>query len=254
MTLDIEAMMEAHRSELREPAATLLAVQQLYGDNVRDQTIKAYGRLNDAHLLINGVLGAGLLRINGKITEATQIAQERNALFASFVIGMNTCENAIAEGRYLQGLTLLRQEMETLAQLKAVAAGQRRGKKTPNVKALEGSIARLYGDLCAAAHLSQHHMIRSVTEWQLSSNDLPGPTGTTRYFPAFDEGLARRSFSLHLMLTMGLVEEFGIDLHHSHSRDAFSQREGEALHLALVLMACEGMVEIDPVQNASRGR
>jgi hypothetical protein len=85
----------------------LFALQRVFGDKVREQTMKAYGRLVDAHLLTTGVLAAALLRVNGKITPITPTSEERNALFASFVIGIEACESAIAEGRYLQALALL---------------------------------------------------------------------------------------------------------------------------------------------------
>jgi hypothetical protein len=159
MTDDIEAAVEVHKRELIESAATLYAVQKIYGDKVREQSKAAYRRLIDAHLLIVGVLATGLLRTNGKITPITDTSEERNALFASYVIGMEACERTIEEGRYLQAHALLRQEMETLAQLKAVAAGKRNEDRSPNVAVLEKSIARLYSGLSAAAHVSNHHMV-----------------------------------------------------------------------------------------------
>jgi hypothetical protein len=71
MTDDIKSDVEAHQRELIESAATLYAVQKVYGDKVREQSKAAYPRLVDAHLLITGVLATGLLRTNGKITPIT---------------------------------------------------------------------------------------------------------------------------------------------------------------------------------------
>src|SRR5713101_9570728 len=147
MTDDIESAVEVHKRELIESAATLYAFQKIYGDKVREQSKAAYRRLVDAHLLIMGVLAAGLLRTNGKITSITDTSEERKALFASYVIGMEACERAIEEGRYLQAYALLRQEMETLAQLKAVTSGKRNENRSPNVAVLEKSLARLYDGL-----------------------------------------------------------------------------------------------------------
>src|SRR5260370_21266222 len=112
MPNDIDAVVEARQPELVEAAATLYAVQKVCGDYVGEQSKAAYRRLVEAHLLITGVLATGLLRINGKITSITEGGEERNALFASYVIGMDLCERAIEEGRYLQAHALLRQEME----------------------------------------------------------------------------------------------------------------------------------------------
>ena len=245
MTDDIKAAVEAHQRELIESAATLYAVQKINGDKVREQSKAAYGRLIDAHLLITGVLAAGLLRNHGRITPVTDASEERKALFASYVIGMEACERAIEEGRYLQAHALLRQEMETLAQLKAVSAGKRNERRSPNVAVLERSLARLYDDLSAAAHVSKHHIVRAATEWDVSSKHLPGPTSGTRYFPAFIEGLARRSFGLHLMLTLRLIEEMSIDLHDQHGDNGFTEREVEAIDLAVQLMVAEGILVQD---------
>jgi len=245
MTDDMEVALEAHKGELIKAAATLYAVQETHGDKVREQSKAAYRRLVDAHLLITGVLATGLLRINGKITMITDTSEERDALFASFVIGMTVCESAIEEGRYLQAHALLRQEMETLAQLKAVAAGKRTENRSPNVAVLEKSIARLYGGLSDSAHVSKHHIVRSATGWDFSGENLPGPTSGTRFFPAFDEELARRSFALHLMLTLRLIEEMNIDLHEQHGGDGFTPRECEAVNLAVQVMVAERMLVQD---------
>jgi hypothetical protein len=74
---------------------------------------------------------------------------------------------------------------------------------------------------------------------------LPGLTNGTRYFPAFDEDLARRSFGLHLILTLRLIEELSTDLHEQHGDDGFTERESEALNIAVQLMVGEGMLEPD---------
>jgi hypothetical protein len=245
MTDDFEAAVDVQQRELIESAATLYAAQKIYGDKVREQSRAAYRRLVDAHLLIAGVLATGLLRTNGKVTPITDTSEERNALFASYVIGMEPCERAIEEGRYLQAHALLRQEMETLAQLKAVTADKRNENCSPNVAVLEKSLARLYGELSAAAHVSKHHIVRAATEWDVSGENLPGPTSGTRYFPVFVEELARRSFGLHLMLTLRLIEEMSIDLHEQHGDDGFSEREVEAVNLAVQLMIAEGVLEQD---------
>ncbi|WP_018266695.1 hypothetical protein [Methylosinus sp. LW4] len=247
---ELDSAVEAHQRKLIEAAGTLVAVQQVCGDKVREQTKSAYRRLTDAHLLVTGVLGAALLRINGIVKPSTNNSQERNALFAAFVIGTPTCENTIKEGRYLQASCLLRQEMELFAQIKAVRAGQREEKRrSPNISALKDSgfgesLARLYDELSAAAHASKHHIVRSVTAYEVSGDDLPGPTSGTRYFPEFDEGCARRSFSLHLLLTVGIIEEFGIALRENGDGEGLSEGEIEAVNLALDLMKAEGMIEI----------
>jgi len=90
--------------------------------------------------------------------------------------------------------------------------------------------------------VSTHQIVRAATEYEIPGDDLPGPTSGTRNFPAFDKGLARRSFGLHLALTLELLREFIIDLHQRY-HDGVEEREIEAINLALQLMQSEGMIE-----------
>lgn len=240
-----EARVSALQQELIESATMLFAVQKVEGNKVKESTQKAYKRLVDAHMLLTGVIGAALIRTNGKISEHTSTSKERTALFASFVIGLSPFEDTLANGQYLQAHALLRQEMETVAQLKAIRLGKVRAKKTPNVSVLEQSIARLYGGLSDAAHVAAHEIVHAATSYEFDETViLPGPTSGTRYFPAFDEGLSRRSFALHLMLIVNVIEELGLDLIEQHKSDAFSDRDAEAITLAMLLMRDEGLVEI----------
>ncbi|MGY4497833.1 hypothetical protein ACVWYH_001760 [Bradyrhizobium sp. GM24.11] len=248
-TLNDEAI-ERHKQALIEPAATLYAVQKVYGDQAKAKAMVAFGRLIDAHMLVTGVLASGLLRINGAIVEGDQTSFERDALFAAFVIGLEPCERAIAEARYLQAHAMLRQELEILAQLKAVRANRRKLNGAPNIAALEQSLARLYGGLSAAAHVSQHHIVQSATSWDGEMENLPGPTNLTRYFPETDVGLARRSYALHIYMVLRLVEELSIDLASRYDRAAFTVSENEALNLAIELMIAEGMLELIDAESA----
>lgn len=92
--------------------------------------------------------------------------------------------------------------------------------------------------------MSRHDIVRSATAWDGELNDLPGPTNVTRYFPAPDEGLARRSYALHIYMIIRLVEELSADLSARHKSAAFTGAENKALNLAIDLMAAEGMLEI----------
>lgn len=148
-TLNDEAI-ERHKQALIEPAATLYAVQQVYGDQAKAKAMVAFGRLIDAHMLVTGVLASGLLRINGAIVEGDQTSFERDALFAAFVIGLEPCERAIAEARYLQAHAMLRQELEILAQLKAARALDQRFKLVASN--LERVVSHPARDLCGTSN------------------------------------------------------------------------------------------------------
>src|SRR5687768_15851912 len=97
MNDEAEAQIKTLQQELFESGAMLFAAQKVASDEVQEQTKRAYGRLLDAHMLATGVLGAVLIRTNGKIVEQAPTGEERNALFASFVIGLNSCEKSIVQ-------------------------------------------------------------------------------------------------------------------------------------------------------------
>lgn len=243
---DNEQDLRKFTAQFLKPASTLFAVQKVQGATVREETTRAYRKMVDAHLLITGVLAAAIERVGGKVVETSPAYEERTALFASFVIGMDLCERAIEEGRYLQALTLVRQEMEIIAQLITITRGKRQEGKQPKVTVLEEPLRRLYDDLSAAAHVSRHHIVRAATEMDVSTMELPGATSGTRYFPVFDETIARRCFSLHLMLVLRLIEQMSIDYHEQYApEDHFRRDDANALELAVSLMVAEEMFEDD---------
>jgi hypothetical protein len=197
-------------------------------------------------MLLSGVLASAILKVDGKLVEASQVGQERTALFASFVIGMDLCENAIVEGRYLQALTLLRQELETVAQLTLISMGKRKDGEAANLKVLEKSLVRFHGDLSAAAHVSKHDVVRSMTELDVSELDVPAFTAGARYYPAFNVNLARRAFALHLVLIVKVIEHMSVEHEERHApEDRFGESESIAVHLAAALMKSEGVIELD---------
>jgi hypothetical protein len=238
-----EKRLEELKAALIEPAATIYAAQKYAGDEVRTKTKAAFGRMVDAHLLVAGVLGGVLLRTNEKRVEYSADTHERSVLFASYVVGMPLCEQAIEEGRYLQALTLLRHEMETLAQIVSSHQGTRVHGKQANVSVLRKDRARMYGTLSAAAHSAKHGMAAELLTQQYESEEWI-TTGTS-FYPVLNETLARRSFSFHLVLTIDLIAQMAIDYAKNHPENGIVPLDQEALNLALSLLADEGMVEID---------
>jgi hypothetical protein len=237
--------LEQLKADLIGSASTLYAAQKVAGDQVRAQSKAAFGRMADAHLLVCGVLGAVLLRTNGKRTQDGLLNQERRVLFASYVVGMPLCELAIQEGRYLQALTLLRQEMETLAQIVISHSGQRKPGKLANVAVLGKNISRVYGDLSAAAHASNHDMASELLTQVLETEDKI--SRGTYFYPIQNKELARKAFALHLFLTMNLISQIAIDYNAAHPEDGFGPLDQQALNLAMDLLKEEGLVEDIPV-------
>jgi len=202
----------------------------------------------DAHLLITGVLAGALIRTNGMRTEYDVYHQERQVLFASYVVGMSICEQAIEEGRYLQAMTLLRQEMETLAQIVTSHAGKRESGKLANMAALGKDISRTYGDLSAAAHASNHDMASHLLTAAMEGEEAI--SRATYFYPVANANLARRAFALHLVLTMNLIGQVSIDYYKTHPKDGFGPADQEALNLAVDLLKEEGMLEEFPSKTS----
>jgi len=67
----------------------------------------------------------------------------------------------------------------------------------------------------------------------------------TRYFPETDDGLARRSFALHIYMMIRLIEELSLDFDERHPDHAFTDSERAALDHAIGVMIAEGLVELD---------
>jgi hypothetical protein len=244
--------LEQLKSALIGPASTLYAAQKVASDQVRAQTEAAFGHMVDAHLLVSGVLGGVLLRTNGKLTQDGLLNQERRVLFASYVVGMPLCELAIQEGRYLQALTLLRHEMETLAQIVTSHSGQRKKGKVANVAVLGKDISRVYGDLSAAAHASNHDMASELLTKIVDETEDRISRGTY-FYPVQNMKLARQAFALHLMLTINLITQVAIDYNKAHPEDGFGPLDLEALNLAMELLKKEGLAEEVPVVD-TRGK
>lgn len=247
-TPDETTRLEQLKTALRGPALTLYGAQSFAGDQVRAKSKASFGRMIDAHLLVSGVLAAVLLRTNGKRTQDGLLNQERRVLFASYVVGMSVCELAIQEGRYLQAMTLLRQEMETLAQIVESHDGTRKPGQTANVKVLGKDLSRVYGDLSAAAHASSHDMVSGFVTGIMETEEAT--TRATYFYPVENMKLARQAFALHLVLTMNLIGQIAIDYNKAHPKDGFGPLEQEALNVAMELLKAEGVVEGIPTKTS----
>ena len=80
--LNVDKLQESMFNSI-EPFVTLQKVQEIASQEITSQTKESYGLLAQAHQLVVGVLGAVLLRINGKYTNITSTGEQRNALFAA---------------------------------------------------------------------------------------------------------------------------------------------------------------------------
>lgn len=243
MDAEFENKLVELREALLQPAATLMAKQQMKNSEIKFLTKESYGFLHDAYWLIYGVIGAALSRVNEKTFDQTPKDFERNALFSSFVIGLDICRTAIENGVYLQAACLLRQEMEMLAQMKGV---NKEGKKQKaNLKLLENSISRLYGELSKAAHATCSDILFQATVADpITEDELNGLAIFTRFYPELDEEVAHRLFSLHILL----MREVAIEILGDHSKRegcGHTNQDMEAIDMIIRLLKIEGMDVID---------
>lgn len=237
-----EGDLKKHQTRLIESAAMLYAAQKIETDKNVLKSKKAYGKMLDAHMLITGVLGSLLIRNNGVPVKDRPEWRERRAIFAAYVIGIPLCETAIENGQHLQAATLIRQSLEMLAQLNAIKAGKRHNKKSPNINSLPEDLRRIYSELTGAAHVIPHWLIEAMTfhDIEIKVHTVPNLKGGTRFFPAFETDLVRRSFSLHLLIMLQIMAEMEADYQEQGLR-GFEQEDHEALTLAIELTQAEGM-------------
>ncbi len=246
LTPDAIARLEELKGILSNDAVALTARQKAAGDKVRERTKADLGRLSDAHLLTCGVLAGVLRRTSGLPMKRSAATEERMVLFASFVVGLPLFEQAIEEGRYLQAMALVRQAMETLAQLVGSHHGRRVPGKTVPVNILGTDIARAYGDLSAAAHNANHDLASGLLTREMREPLLPGASRARFFFPVENKGLARQAFALHLVLLMNLIGQAALDYNKAYSGGGFGPRDKEALDLAAELMRAEGVLDSAP--------
>lgn len=227
-----------------EAAATLLGTQQIMQKEVRQKSLDAYKRLTEAHLLSTGAIGSALARFNGKRSSSKQTAtdHDRNALVASFVIGLDIVEQTITGGYYLQAAALLRQELETLAALAEIDLGTRQEGRVPNIRSIE-QVKHLYGDLSAAAHVANRTILTLTTSLPKSPKATPTDTTVTRYFPAFDESIARCLYSTHILMMLLLAKQLDANLQHSH-REGMTALEQNCLQAALRILLEEKCIDL----------
>lgn len=231
-------------NELLVPRITLATIQQTKADGVREQSLLGYGRMKEAYELLSGVIGGLLLRVNEIPFEFDQRTEHIDGLCAAFVIGMPVCKDTIERGAYIQALTLLRQEMELLAQIKHVKAGTHKPKSAPNLKELEETIRRLYNNLSEVAHVSTPEVVFMATFMDLSGDQAyPEGTSGTRYFPAFDYLICRRAFALHILLLSHIRTEMAENFTNRLGQNPLTDAEVDAINVALWLLEEEGMIE-----------
>jgi len=110
---------------------------------------------------------------NGKKWSSEGDILKRRLLLASFASSMNLTKVITIEGLYVPAATLVRQQMECLAELDAIESGKARRKDKPaHVGALRWRLAKAYGSLSDIAHNDQEKLFQLLAE-QLEAASVP---------------------------------------------------------------------------------
>lgn len=221
-----------------EGIAILVGIQSLKGKEARKASHDACEKLIPAHILVTGALGSCLTRMNGLRVPVSPGSLDRDAIIAAFVVGLSVCEDAILEARYVQSSALLRQELEMLALLSALRAGEPPKGKTPNVARLTEDLRRLYSSLTNMTHLTDRDLIGDLHSI-LVDTDAPGDTRFTRQFPVASASGAQRQFSLQIMVILKLIEELNFDM--QRCGIDLAANEIQACNKAMDILVQEGM-------------
>ena len=237
-----EVDVEKAESVLRSGIDLLSSIRESRNE-IREKSKREYGSgLLDAHLMVTGVLHEVLSRkslIPGKTNKSIA---NRRVVIVSFVQGIPICEEAIREGLYVQAAALVRQELETVAAIEEEVEDVREDGETPNVKHVPWEMNRLYGELSAATHVSDHGYLAEIYRAEERGDARP-----VSVVPTYRDGAARNLYAIHV----GLLIQVAMHLHEVQV-EAYGEEEGglEEFELLMIMRAVdilneEGLLESD---------
>lgn len=237
-----EVDVEKAESVLRSGIDLLSSIRESRNE-IREKSKREYGSgLLDAHLMVTGVLHEVLSRkslIPGKTNKSIA---NRRVVIVSFVQGIPICEEAIREGPYVQAAALVRQELETVAAIEEEVEDVREDGETPNVKHVPWEMNRLYGELSAATHVSDHGYLAEIYRAEERGDARP-----VSVVPTYRDGAARNLYAIYV----GLLIQVAMHLHEVQV-EAYGEEEGELeeFELLMIMRAVdilneEGLLESD---------
>lgn len=206
-------------SELEEMLSPRLAEQKRLVDaqnKMRDSIgTLCYEALAELILTIDvtqGIIADVFHRLDGKKWSSEGDILKRHLLLASFASSMNLTKVITIEGLYVPAATLVRQQMECLAELDTIESGKARRKEKPaHVGALRWRLAKAYGSLSDIAHNDQEKLFQLLAE-QLEAASVPDlaapakegerPNFNIDVYPRFIEWKARQLLSQQACFSM----------------------------------------------------
>ncbi len=137
-------------------------------NDVSSQFRREFPDLFDAHESTVQAIMSCIARFDGRelpgdLDEHTRDKISQSAqLSALFLQGIEPCETCIVGGRYFQGSSLLRQQLEAICAIDEVWLDRRNPKKTPRVSSLATDLRRAYGYLSELTHASVPDHLRAL--------------------------------------------------------------------------------------------
>ncbi|GIB63051.1 hypothetical protein VCSRO93_3525 [Vibrio cholerae] len=200
---NIKTCRETTASQLKDFLSTLYVIR-IELDNCLSKI------WNNYDLMVCKESGMGHLVLSGAKDILPYVEERENfeAVLSSYVSGIRVVEGVIFEGAYVQACTLIRQELEALAQMRHIIKGTARPKKTPNIKILEKHYKLLYSELTDVAHLSCHDSVSPMAKGNSMSEMLISPLQYS-FISNFDENLSKNLFATHYAILIEVI--FGLE-------------------------------------------
>ena len=191
---------------------------KIEADKVSQETRKQLSSRIDQNNQVSNEIGSGIDKILNQLTRKEireygpvnvirndKTHREWETVFSVVNMAGNSVVSLTCSGYYLQAITLVRQELEGLAQLEHIIQGSRATKSGPNINVIDAKIRRVYGVLSEGAHLATH---------EVTALQAPMPTGQERRYaqlphgpsviPRYSHEVADEIFEIHIEIRQGL--------------------------------------------------
>ncbi len=168
-------------------------------------TYEALGTLILPLDVAQGIIADVFHRLDGKAWPYEGEILTRHVLLASFASSMLLTEVITLQGLYVPAATLVRQQMECVAQLDAIESGKSRRKDmTAHLGALRWKLAKANGSLSDIAHndpiklrqlLADQHAVAPDSDLPAPAGEADRQSGNISVYPRFIEWKARQLLS-----------------------------------------------------------
>ena len=174
-------------------------------NTIRELSKEACGDLLYAHALCLGVIESIYSKYIGVPGKTDGSVSARLPLIASFMQGIDICEICISEGLYTQAAVMLKQELETVAAVDECERGERKDRKTPNVKCVKFGLNREYSLLNGISHVSDGEIFEKL------HRAMPNPKvegqQPVSILPQFHAELCTYFYAMHILLILQIIEQ-----------------------------------------------